>query len=372
MFAMAPGRRSAFPRVLVVAPGTRARGGIASVVASHQLTAAWPEFQCRLLSTVYGKSALVKGVAALWACLRAPFSILQADMVHFHVAAGMSARRKCLIIWLAAVLRRKVIVHFHCAGAESLFEATSQRIQQFIRSRADLLVVLSSYWKKEFEQRWPGTPVAVLPNAVSWAPAANRNGGANILFVGALTRRKGYDLLLRAMATVVRQVPSAQLWMAGEGEVEDARALARKLGIDASVRFLGWVDAARLQELYAQAAILCLPSFAEGVPMAVLEAMAHGVAVITTPVGGIPDVLVDGRNGILVPPGSASSITVALLRLLQREDERRRLGLAGQKTVREAHSIGRVSQLLGEIYTQLQSRREPAAAARPVSSGSQA
>jgi glycosyltransferase involved in cell wall biosynthesis len=348
-----PAAKCTSPRVLVVAPSPTARGGIASVIARHQSTAAWAQFGCRVLTTVRGNTALGKGLAALWAYALAPFVLTRADIVHFHVAAGISAVRKCPILWMAALLRRKIILHFHCAGAASLFESTPAAIQHFLRSHVDLVVVLSPYWKMEFERRWPGVRTAVLPNPVAWVETTAGDREPDILFVGALTKRKGYHLLLEAMAEVVRQFPSTRLWMAGEGEIGNAKDLARSLGIERSVRFLGWVTGERLEDLYAQPKILCLPSFAEGVPMAVLEAMMHGVAVITTPVGGIPDVLVDGENGILVPTGDPAAIAAALLRLLRDPHERRRLGRAGQSTVRESNSVARVSKLLAEIYSGL-------------------
>src|SRR3974390_3034715 len=91
------------PRVLVVAPSTKARGGIASVVRMHRSAEAWPEFSCRLLETFRGNSALAKALAASWAYVRAPFALLRADIAHFHIAAGTSALRKAPIVGLASL-----------------------------------------------------------------------------------------------------------------------------------------------------------------------------------------------------------------------------------------------------------------------------
>jgi glycosyltransferase involved in cell wall biosynthesis/serine acetyltransferase len=292
----------------------------------------------------------MKALAASWAYVRAPIALLRADVVHFHIAAGSSALRKSPIIWLASLLGRKIILHFHCAGAESLFDATPRRIQSFLRSRADMVVVLSPWWKREFEQRWPGVRIAVLPNPVASSGSPEAGSEPEILFVGALSKRKGYDLLLEAMAEVIREYPAAKLSMAGEGELDNAKSLARRLGIDGSVRFPGWVSGDALEVLYRRAQILCLPSYAEGVPMAMLEAMEHGLAVITTPVGGIPDVLVDGQNGILVPTGSPSAIATAIIRLLRNPNLRVRLGQAAKLAVKDRHSIAHVSNLLEDIY----------------------
>lgn len=359
--------RPEVPRVLVVGPSPTAHGGIATVVSRHQSTAAWSRFRCRLLQTVCGGNTFVKLCSAVRAWMQAPSAILCADLVHFHLAAGRSAARKLPIIWMAAAMHRKVILHFHCAGAASLFESTPQWIQESLRSRADLVVVLSPYWQREFERRWPEMPTAVLQNPAPETEPSDSEREVEILFVGELTKRKGYDQLLEAMPEVLRSFPLAQLWMAGEGELQQAKRMVRSLGLFGSVRLLGWVASERLQELYSGARILCLPSFAEGVPMVVLEAMAAGVAVITTPVGGIPDLVVDGENGIFVPAGNSIAISEALLGLLRSPEEIRRLGQAAQRTVRERNSIARVSELLDKIYSGLHQSRGVTGPTRSVS-----
>jgi len=336
----------------------------------HRSTRTWKEFSCRLLPTLGSSSAPAKVLAALWAYIRAPLALMRCDIAHFHIAAGSSVLRKTPIVWLASLLARKIVLHFHCAGPESLFDATPQPLLSFLRSRADLVIVLSPWWKKEFERRWPNVCVAVLPNPIAPVAASREKSAAaapEILFVGVLSKRKGYDLLLAAMADVIHEYPAARLSLAGDGEVAIARSAARRLGIAHNVRICGWIAGDELQDMYRQAQILCLPSYAEGVPLAVLDAMAHGLAVITTPVGGIPDLVVDGENGLLVPAGNQTAVVHAIVRLLRDPEERARIGEAGRQTVSEAHSVARVSHLLREIYCGMYTRSAVVSEPEPAS-----
>lgn len=339
-----------FPRVLVVAPGPGLRGGITSVVLAHQSTTTWVRFGCNWLHTSSDRGPIFKVVAALRAYFSTPTVVSRADIVHVHLAADTSLMRKLPIIWFAAKMKKPVILHFHVASTESLFVRTSSWVLSALRSHAALVIALSSFWKTEFERCWPEIPTAVLPNPVSCSVSGASRKPGTILFMGKLENRKGYALLLEALPAILHEFPTAQLWMAGHGEIEKGRSLARKLGVHSSVRFLGWVSGSEKQRVLEEAEILCLPSSAEGVPMAILEGMAHALPVVATPVGGIPDVIVNGRNGVLIPVGHSAAISDAIMNLLRNPQERRRLGECAQETVRNLCSLDRVATELSDIY----------------------
>ena len=342
-----------FPRVLVVAPGPGSRGGITSVVLAHQSTPTWATFSCNWVDTYSDRGPIYKLIAALRAYLLTPNAVSGADIVHVHLAADASLIRKLPIVWFAAKMKKPVILHFHIASTESLFVRSSSWVLSALRSHATLVIALSSSWKTEFEQRWPEIPTTVLPNPVSCSGNGATRKSGTILFLGKLESRKGYVLLLEALPAILREFPTAQLWIAGHGEIEKGKALARKLGVDSSVRFLGWVSGFEKQRILEEAEILCLPSFAEGVPMAVLEGMAHALPVVATPVGGIPDVIANGRNGVLIPVGHSAAISDAIMTLLRNPQERRRLGDCAQETVRNLCSLDQVAAMLSDLYLKI-------------------
>lgn len=153
------------------------------------------------------------------------------------------------------------------------------------------------------------------------------------LFLGRLGKRKGcYDLIEAIAMLPPRQRERLRVVLAGDGDVEGVAASAARAGISHLVDFPGWIDPQARAGLLAGADMVLLPSHEEGLPMAVLEGMAAGRLVITTPVGGIPEVVTDGRNGLLVEPGAVSALSEALGRAIDDAELRHRLGEAAART----------------------------------------
>lgn len=157
---------------------------------------------------------------------------------------------------------------------------------------------------------------------------------AEILCVAAMSRRKGHVVLLEAMPSVLERVPHAHLTLAGDGpERAFLERRAGELGVDGAVRFLGAVGHDAARALYGEADVFCLPSFAEGVPVVLMEAMAMELPVVATNVMGVPELVEDELDGLLVPPARADLLADALARLLSDPALRQRLGAAGRARV---------------------------------------
>jgi glycosyltransferase involved in cell wall biosynthesis len=203
----------------------------------------------------------------------------------------------------------------------------------------------------------------VLHNPVH-APPVVPNAAARecaILTLGVLGERKGTYDILRAVPLVLDQCPGAEFWLGGDGDVEGVRAAIAAAPWGTRVRLPGWVEGAEKAGYLARAGVFLLPSYAEGLPVAVLEAMAHGLAVITTPVGGIPDAVVDGETGIMVPPGDVPAIARACVSLLRDADLRARLGACARRRVEDRFEVSRVLGELYATYDGLLARAAPAA-----------
>jgi glycosyltransferase involved in cell wall biosynthesis len=178
----------------------------------------------------------------------------------------------------------------------------------------------------------------------AFAPAdRGAHAGFEVLCVAGLSRRKGVDVLLDGFAQVLEQVPGARLTVAGDGtEAAALRAQADRLGITASVEFAGAVGYDRVPELYRQADAFCLPSFAEGVPTVLQEAMASGLPVVATAVGGVAELVDD----IVVAPARADLLAHALVRLARDPELRADLGRRGrEQVVSRFSSRGHAAQL---------------------------
>jgi glycosyltransferase involved in cell wall biosynthesis len=208
----------------------------------------------------------------------------------------------------------------------------------------------------------PGT-VRTIPNGIDVERFCSREpcAGGPAVFVGRLSSEKDVQTLLRAMALVVQRRPSFRLAIAGDGPcAADLKMLSESLGLGPHVQFLGEVR--DVPALYSQASMFILSSVTEGLPLTVLEAMACGLPVVATRVGGTPEAVVDGTTGVLVPPGEPAALAEAILRIAADDELARRMGAAGRRRA-EANSdvrtmVGRYESLYQEI---LGRERAPAA-----------
>lgn len=210
---------------------------------------------------------------------------------------------------------------------------------------ADLVLAPSAATAEELRRDYrldglSGDDLEVVPNVTGGLPAerAQPAGGqaGYLLFVGRLRIRKGVETLLAALPALLGSHPSARLRIAGDGEHRAAlEATAAALGLGAEAAFLGRCDAARVKGLLAEAAALVVPSTYEGMPLVVLEAMEAGLPVVASAVSGIPEVVVDGETGWLVPPEDPERLAAALAEVLARPEEARRRGEAGRRRVDE-------------------------------------
>lgn len=321
------------PRVLMIGPEPRVGGGI-SAVAGMILDSELPA-RCRLTYLAEGTRAGVLAKLGRWigSLGRAAWTLArrQADVVHLHVGGGASFYRHTLYLALARLAGRPVLFHWHIPGDAAAASGIThpanpaQRwlVQWALRS-ATVVVVLSPAWQEALSALVPArgdwrNRLASLPNPVDCTaiqPPADRSSRspATVLFLGDFSPRKGVRDLLAAAPAVLAEHPQARFVVTGGEPPADVAALAAPLG--AAVRFAGWVRGDQKLALLHEATLLALPSYAEGLPIALLEGMAAGLPLVTTPVGGIPDLVADGRNGLLVQPGDVAGLAAAINRLL--------------------------------------------------------
>jgi glycosyltransferase involved in cell wall biosynthesis len=205
-----------------------------------------------------------------------------------------------------------------------VWEGAAGVLVQTEKARADLLAELGEMFPKSMPA--VREKLAVVGNGVELPPPDEFHPDGPVLSIGRLVPQKGLDRVIDACAQLGRQ-----LIIAGHGpELPALQAQAAALGAD--VRFAGHLDRDALDELYRKASAMVLVSRHEGLPNVVLEAMAHALPVVATPVGGIPDLVEDGVNGLLVPVGDTAALAAALSRLSADPALARRLGTAARAT----------------------------------------
>lgn len=302
-------------------------------------------------------------VASLWVLARALAQLARARRngqvagVHVNVAERLSLVRKSVIVIACRVLRIPVVLHLHAAQLHRAWPRFPRPVRWLVRRVFALpaACIVLGRQSADFVVHELGVPrerVEVVINGVPDPyPAARRaEGPPRLLFVGNLSTRKGVPELLHALALPPLKALDVQLTLAGGGDLPYWRALARELGLGQRARFEGWADQPRVGALLSQSDALVLPSHDEGLPLAILEALAHGVPVVCTPVGEIPDVLTDGLDASFVPPGDAPALAQVLAGVLDDACLRERLSRRGQALWRERFTLPRFFDRIAAIH----------------------
>lgn len=337
------------PKVLVVSTSRYTRGGITAVVKLHEQSDMWKRYHCRWIgthrdgNTVRKLWYLVKGFAQYVVLL--PFY----DIVHIHFSLPVSAKRKYPFFKLAKWCGKKTVIHLHCG---SQIDEVWSPIYQTMFERCDCGILLSEGLKQTIEKHiGQSEKLKVVYNPCPIITRTTQYEKKNlILFSGTLYEGKGYKDLIRAFGKVADQHKDWKVVLAGNGEEALARNLALELGIADQLVLLGWVNGEEKHKAFCEAKALCLPSYAEGFPMAVLDAWAYGLPVVTTPVGGIPDVAVDGENMLLFNPGDIDALADQLDSIMSDEALRNQLSAASVKMATERFNLNTVAVQIARIY----------------------
>ena len=248
-------------------------------------------------------------------------------LVHVNLGDRGSAARKGVVVLLSRLVGAKTVLHLHAAHLTSDYAKAGPVLRWLIRKpfqAATCCVVIGRVWQDWLTVTLGIDParVSVVYNGVPVTPLprddANErpDGVRRILFLGNLIERKGISDLLHAAASLPPETKPWQLTAAGGGDIERYRGLAASLGIGERVHFVGWVDQARARTLLAESDALALPSYDEGLPLVILEALGMGTPVLCTPVGAIPEVLEDGRTALFARPGDRADLAHALRRMV--------------------------------------------------------
>ena len=219
--------------------------------------------------------------------------------------------------------------------------------------KADVVVALSYTWKEIIESTFNINNIRVIYNPCPQVHSKiEKKNDKYILYAGTIDHRKGYDDMIRAFAKVHTQCREWHLVFAGNGEIEKAIELARANGIADKCEFLGWVSGKDKEKAFQNASVYCLSSYAEGFPMGVLDAWAYGLPVITTPVGGLPDILIDGVNALVNDPGDINELANNMVKITN-DALRHSIAKESIKLADGIFSVKSIDKQVGNLYAEL-------------------
>ncbi len=354
-------------RIYIIAPGgALARGGMGRMVA--HLTDRLAADRTLAVATIDTYGRRVNEARAQYFM---PFHFLRAvlrlfvacatrriALAHVQMAAYGSVYRKSVVMLICRIFRVPVILHIHGGDLDRFcaeLDAPRLRALRWVVAAVSEVIVLGEYWR-EFVASTLAVPrerVTIVYNAVPrpvLAADKGRRERRELLFLGMVWKEKGIDELLTALSLPVMAGAAWHLTIAGIGHIPHYQERARQLRIADRVAFVGWTDANETQRLLERADILVLPSHFECFPMAVVEAMAHGLAIVVTPVGAVQEAITDEETGLLVPVGDSDGLGRAIRRLIDDALLRHRLGAHARARFCQAFDLDIFERRIRQIY----------------------
>jgi glycosyltransferase involved in cell wall biosynthesis len=284
-----------------------------------------------------------------------------------HINTSLNTRaywRDLAYLWIAKLLRARVLYQVHGGALPRKFFERSALATAFLRwtlNTPDVVVVLAQVELEAYRQFVPRQYVVLMPNGIDCRPYSTLptvrsrvECPLRLLYIGRIAREKGLYETFQGIRLAHELGVDARLVVAGAGPEEPRlRRYAAALGIASRITFAGPVFGADKVKLFAGADVMLLPSYSEGLPYALLEAMAAGIPVIATPVGAIPDVVAHGTHGYLVPVRDGKSIAEAIAALGTNREQLSWMSRACRRRIRAAYEIERLAREFSVRYSEL-------------------
>lgn len=340
--------------VLMVGPARSVKGGMTTVVDNYFNYGLSSLVNLDYCESINDKSKIEKAIKEVCGYIKYCRALHNYDLVHIHMASGRSTFRKLVYIKKAKKLNKKVVVHVHGGGFADFYGSQKNKNMMKIKNGlnlADKIIVLSQEWKNYFLNIVPAEKIEVLYNGVEVPQSFQKEyKNNNILFLGRLCEDKGIYELLDAIEQLVNKYPDLVLNICGSGEEEKVSKYIRDNELQKNVNLIGWVTCDEKEKQLKENSIFILPSKFEAMPMSLLEAMAYRNIPVCTKVGGIPQIIRDGENGIYIKECTAEAIENALEMILNCPNGKEKMAETALKTIENNFNIKRNIGKLYEIY----------------------
>lgn len=348
-------------RIVYISTDVQTKGGISTFLKSYLNSDLNTKYHIICISSHVDGNIARKFVQAIYGLIKLLVCLIAShvDIVHIHGSDVVSLKRKYIYFKLASFFKIKIFFHFHGASFLDQFSITSNfwrnRIIE-IFEKVNVVICLSNSWRDEIKNIAPNANIVVIPNSVKLPLLTNRVYNSEkftILFLGLIGERKGIFDLMKVFIRLLKDGNDIVLNIGGNGNTKKLFYAINNLGIKEHVKYLGWVSEEERDCLFRKTDLFVLPSYGEGMPMSVLEAMSYSVPVISTHVGGIPELIEDGETGILVNPGDLDMLYEKINDLIHNEKYRKKLGENGRLKIERHHNITDHIQRIENIYESL-------------------
>lgn len=328
------------------------KGGIAQVLHTYQNI----YIPFNFIATTTAGNTVKNACTLLAALVKYLYFLLCRDIqiIHIHGASYNSFYRKRIFIYIGKLFHKSVIYHIHGGGFKT-FTSQHPNIVKATLAKCNLAIALSDTWRNFFINECDCKNVCVIPNIIAF-PIINhtmkKDNRLNLLFLGKVCKEKGiFDLLESIRKYSEPFQGNVRILIGGNGDTDRLEKLIKEYKLENIVTFCGWVNGQQKIELLNKADVYILPSYNEGLPISILEAMSYGMPIISTPVGGIPEI-VSEENGFLVQPGDIDAIAESIGYFIKNPYACKRMGEESKKKAR-VHLPDAVSHSLEKLYVSL-------------------
>lgn len=347
-------------KICMIVQNPMVKGGIAAVVNGYRNSSLEKDYDIIYVESYKDGTKISKLLKALSGYVHFCKVLLmdKPDIIHVHSSFGPSFYRKAPFIYLSKLAKKPIINHCHGADFDNFYSTASKRKKKLIKrvyNQCSTIIALSEEWKQKLSVVASKEKIAVIENySIIHNQHLNerlkRKSNNQILFLGEIGYRKGSYDIPGIVEKLVKLIPDFKFVIAGDGQVKEIQKLLKEKNIDKYVTFPGWVRGKEKDSMLRESDVFILPSYNEGMPMAILDAMGYGLPIISTEVGGIPKIVIDNVNGYLCKPGDVQSFTEGIYQILHNDSQRRKMSQGSVKIVEENYSLDLHLSKLKAIY----------------------
>jgi glycosyltransferase involved in cell wall biosynthesis len=351
------------PQILIVSCDINVRGGITTHVNSLLQSNLKENYQLIHIAT-HVEGTIVKRIGkAIAGYSKLLYHILKnkPNLVHIHSASLGSFFRKSIAVLITKIFNIPVLFHVHGGYFDVFYHKLPDVVKKYVKwilSITDFVIVLSEHWKNFFSTLVNPDKIEILHYAVTLPQIVtkerkDKNAKYSILFLGRVLERKGAFDLIKSIPGVLNNIPTCEFIFAGDGDVNNAIRMTEDMRISQHTKFLGWIKGKEKEQILRNSDLSVLPSYIDCLPNSLLEAMSYGVPVISTPVGGIPDVLEDGVNGFIVPCGDTVMLSKRITDILKNYSLFQNMSKNNYRKIAQNFNTTKIIEKLRNIYNSM-------------------
>lgn len=357
-------------KVCMIVQDKMVKGGIAAVISGYYGSVLEKDYNIIYVESYKDGGKLTKLFKAIsgYFLFAKVLIVDKPDLIHIHSSFGPSFYRKMPFIYMASWAKKPIINHIHGADFDEFYVNAREKKRKQVQKaygKCAVLIALSSEWKERLSQIVPAEKITIIENYSTLHEDAlnerlGRPSNNTVLFLGEIGKRKGCYDIPAVVEQVVKAIPDVKFVLGGAGSTEDEAAvkkLFKDKGVTDHVAFPGWIRGSEKDKLLREADVFLLPSYNEGMPMSVLDAMGYGLPVVSTNVGGIPKIVYDGENGFCCEPGDVKVMSDGIVKMLENRESLENMSKESFRIVKDGYSLESHLKKVEQIYESIGDKR---------------